>query len=266
MACVPDGAVGRSGGADLHRWRRGRRGPRPQRAAAPALLGDRRRPRRLRVRGRGRRPAGGTRPAWQARAGPDDRGRSAERRTGRRRDPRRGERSAVGRLGGGASDRAAPRDASGRVPTNGRAHDEADPERLHARGPEHDAPAGRRAREGALVLDGRRHADRGAQPPRPFDLQPPAPAVRAGDEPPDGPSPRTVGDVARRAPRPASPLWSTTPWCGAGGFELLPVGATSGQTAGRYVAGRARRLRPACRAPAARLRGGGRRRGGPIRW
>ena len=33
----------------------GRRGPRPQRAAAPALLGDRRRPRRLRVRGRGRR-------------------------------------------------------------------------------------------------------------------------------------------------------------------------------------------------------------------
>ncbi len=223
-------------------------------------LGDRRRPRRLRVRGRGRRPAGGTRATRQARAGADDRGRSAERRAGRRRDPRRGERRAVGRLGGGASDRAAPRDASRRVPAIGRARDEADPARLHARGPEHDDPAGRRAREGAHVLDGRRHADRGAQPPRPLDLQPPATAVRAGDEPRDGPSARTVGDVARRPARPAgAALERRAERRRAGGVrELLPVGATVGSAVGRHVAGRTRRRRTACRAPAARLRGGGR--------
>ena len=49
---VPDGAVGRPGVRDVHRRHRRRRGARPQRAAPGALLGDRRRPGRARLRGR----------------------------------------------------------------------------------------------------------------------------------------------------------------------------------------------------------------------
>ena len=127
----------------------------------------------------------------------------------------------------------------------------------------HDDPAGRRAREGAHVLDGRRHADRGAQPPRPLDLQPPAPAVRAGDEPRDGPSAGTVGDVARRAPGAAGAAPGRRAAARPRSRSSRASSGGSGRRARRLDAtwrARSRRHRPARRAPAARLRGGGRRR------
>ena len=68
---LPDGAVGRSGLGPVHRRGVGRRGARPQRAAALTLLSDPRQPSRPRVRGgsaghpRRRRDAEGTAPAGQ---------------------------------------------------------------------------------------------------------------------------------------------------------------------------------------------------------
>ncbi len=69
---LPGRAVGRPRRPHLHRRPPGRRGPRPQRAAAAALPGLRRRVRGLRLRGRGgadRRPRQGA--AGPARPGPD---------------------------------------------------------------------------------------------------------------------------------------------------------------------------------------------------
>ena len=60
----------------------------------------------------------------------------------------------VGVVVRGASRRALARDAPRRVGRRRRALDAADPPRLHAGGPEHDAPTGGRAREGANVLHG----------------------------------------------------------------------------------------------------------------
>ena len=199
-------AVGRPGGNRVHGRPRRRRGARPQRAAAAALRGHRRRARGVRVRG-GRDPAAGrrARAARPARPGPDAR-------RGSRGVRARGER---GRSSGGSR---------GAVPyerwlrRTRRPLDSGEPVEPPAEPLARAAGAAGFTREELSLLLRATAAtaheptssmgDDTALPPlagraRPlFSLLPPA--LRAGDEPADRPPARARGDVAAHAARRAA--------------------------------------------------------------
>ena len=170
MARRAHGTVGRAGRAGVHRRRRASARASTGTASGPCA-GTRPRTAWWRARPR---PASSTSPAvdgfgGEARAGADDRGRPSD--GGLHLDLRaRGDAAGVRRLGGqgalaqSAGDPlAAPRsDELGR-----RSRSTATPARTC-----HGAAAGGRGRQGAHVLDGRRHGDRAAQPSRPAAVQP----------------------------------------------------------------------------------------------
>ena len=190
----------------LHRRLPDRRGPRPQRAAPVALLGDRRRARRTGLRGRRPRPRPGHRgPQGPAAAGPD-----VPRRHRRAPDHR-------GRGDQGRARRGAPlRRVAARRPDPPQRHPRARAHRAHAR-LGHPPPAGLRLHRGgaadpahpdgqhrrrAARLDGHRHADRGAQRQAAAAVRLLQPAVRPGHQPAAGRHPRGAGDLAQRHHRP----------------------------------------------------------------
>ena len=202
----PDGAVGRPRLRGLHRRLADRGGPRPQRSAALPLLGDRRRARRPRLRGRRPRPRPGQhRPQGTAAARAD-----VPRR--HRRAPHHRGRGGQGRAGGRAPLRrvAARRPGPARGRPRARAH-RAHPRvghpapadlRLHRGGAARPAHPDGQRRRGAHRLDGHRHADRRAVGEATAALRLLQPALRPGHQPAARRDPRRARHLAVRLDRP----------------------------------------------------------------
>ena len=197
---VADGALGRAGGGHLHRWHARRRRARPQRPAAGALLGHRRRPRRAGQRGRRARhrpradraqgaPAAGPHVPRRHCQGPPGRGRGDQVRAGGRAPLRglAGERPDPSRRVAAAHHADAP--------ARRRGHPAA-PVRLHDRGatghPRPHGPCRRRAGR----LHGIGHLHRGPLRPLAPALRLLHPALRPGDQPAARRHPRGAGDLA----------------------------------------------------------------------
>ncbi len=203
---LDDGAVGRAGLRRLHRRLADRRRARPQRPASLALLGDRRRPRRARLRGRrARHRPGHGGPQGPPPAGPDvpHRHRRAPDHRGRGDQVRAGRRAPVRRV-------AARRPHPPRRHHRARAHrahprlGDAPPAdlRLHRGGAARPAhPDGQHRRRDAR-LDGHRHPDRGAQRQAAAAVRLLRAALRAGHQPAAGRDPRGARHLAQRHHRP----------------------------------------------------------------
>ena len=246
---VPDGAVGRTGLARVHRRRAGRRDARPQRAPPGPLLGDPRRPGRDGVRvGRPRHPRPRRRRQGPPPArpdvprghepGPDRRRRRAE--GGARLGPAL---RAVGPRLAWSPSRTCPGPRRSSEPDHATVLRRQHVVRLHHRGraADHRRDGGHRRRPHRL--DGQRRAARGPQraPAAPVQLL--QAALRAGHQPAgrrdprgahhgDGPLDRSRGQPARARPRRRPPGRAPLP---------DPVATRSWRRSGRSTAGPASR-------------------------
>ena len=204
-----DGAVGRPGGDGLHRRPPDRRHARPQRPEAGALFRHRRRAVRARLRnGRAADPGREDRHQVAPAAGQD-----AARRSGR--GPhhlrRRDQEPAVARqplpaMAGDDADRArgAQSGRAARVAHRRLAARSAAGVRLYAGGPRLPDVADGGDGSGGGRLDGRRHADLGAQRQVEAALHLFQAELRPGHQPADRPDPRRAGDEPGVVHRPAA--------------------------------------------------------------